>query len=94
MSWQYILKKEYMFRDVDEFARYMVGNNIKNADYVLTNVTKIMKLPKEQQSEKLRQLTNAITREDNLRDVWMELLEKGRGLRFDETDGLTYGDLE
>jgi len=94
MSWQDILKKEYMFRDVDEFARYMVDNNIKNADYVLTNVTKIMKLPKEQQSEKLRQLTNAITREDNLRDAWMELLDKGMGFRSDGPDGLTYGDLE
>ena len=90
MSWENILKKEYMFRDVDEFARYMVANNIKNADYVLTNVTKIMKLPKEQQYEKLTQLTNAITREDNLRMAWIQLLDKGRGFR----SGGTYGDLE
>ena len=78
-----------MFRDVDEFARYMVGNNIKNADYVLTNVTEIMKLPKEQQYEKLDQLSNAITREDDLRMAWIELLDKGRGFR----NG-AYGDLE
>jgi hypothetical protein len=89
MSWKDILKKEYMFRDVDEFARYMVGNNIKNAQYVLTNVTEIMKLPKEQQDEKLTQLTNAITREDDLRMAWIELLNKGKGFR----NGY-YGDLE
>ncbi len=84
-----------MFRDVDEFARYMVANNIKNADYVLTNVTEIMKLPKEQQSEKLKQLTNAITRQDNLRDAWIELLDKGKGF-FSRKDGsgAEYGDLE
>ena len=76
MSWEEILKKEYMFRDVDEFARYMVGNNIKNADYILRNVTDIMKLPKDAHSYHLHHLTEYITRDDNLRNAWMELLDK------------------
>lgn len=83
-----------MFRDAEEFARYMVGNNIKNADFIMTNVTEIMKLPKEQQSEKLKKLTMYITREDNLRDGWIELLGSRQGWveREDGTEG--YGDLK
>ena len=84
-----------MFRDVEEFARYMVDNNIKNADIIMTNVTYIMQLPKEQQSEKLKQLTMYITREDDLRGAWIELLDKGQGF-FSRKDGsgAGYGDLE
>ena len=84
-----------MFRDAEEFARYMVANNIKNADVVMRTVTEIMKLPKEQQSEKLKNLTMYITKKDDLRMAWIELLDRRKGF-FSREDGtgLEYGDVK
>jgi len=80
MSWINILKEETpKFSNIHDMLRWMQENNIKNARQLGAPVGDIISDGNKSEDEKakeLQQFTNYITRDKDLRQQWIDLLEE------------------